>query len=390
MIVVFLLACTPTATLDSGSGAVLSETSDIAAPTTPATPATPTTPTTPTMTTPTTGSSTSGTADTGVASPPLPVCINELMPSNTRSLELDGAFPDWIELYNPGPLPVDLAGYTLSDDPDDPVPHVLPSLRVPPGGARVLYADEGSGPDHLPFRLAAGGDAVVLGAPWGRRSVVRFGALGDDVAAARSTDCCEGACWSFPFAGTPGETNVVPDPPILVATTPVSRGSSWRWWTGPEAPPPDWTAVAHDDGAWDEGVAPLGYGDAHIVTVLPYGDNPGAKWPAAYFRAVLEVPDAAAVESVELQLMRDDGAAVYLNGLEVARSNLPEGPLEHGTLALGAAYEDETAWYRFDVEPELLRDGTNVLAVELHQATAGSSDLGFDLELALETWVPVD
>ena len=53
--------------------------------------------------------------------------INEFMASNTASVQdEDGDFPDWLELYNPGTAPIDLRGYGLSDDPDDPFKWVFP------------------------------------------------------------------------------------------------------------------------------------------------------------------------------------------------------------------------------------------------------------------------
>jgi hypothetical protein len=80
--------------------------------------------------------------------------------------------------------------------------------------------------------------------------------------------------------------------------------------------------------------------------------------------------------------LRDDGAIVYLNGAEVARSNMPGGTVGHLTPAsTGISGADEYTFYDFTVEPGLLHNGTNVLAAEVHQSSATSSDLSFDLEL---------
>lgn len=77
-----------------------------------------------------------------------------------------------------------------------------------------------------------------------------------------------------------------------------------------------------------------------------------------------------------------DGAAVYLNGAEVARSHLPTGTLTSSTLAITAiAGADESAYNTFAINPGALTTGTNVLAVEIHQANATSSDISFDLDL---------
>ena len=69
---------------------------------------------------------------------------------------------------------------------------------------------------------------------------------------------------------------------------------------------------------------------------------------------------------------------VYLNGVEVARDNLPDGALTDATFASASA-ASETAYGEFDIDVTALVAGTNTLAVELHQATIDSSDLGFDV-----------
>ena len=93
----------------------------------------------------------------------------------------------------------------------------------------------------------------------------------------------------------------------------------------------------------------------------------------------------AALENVEvlfLELRRDDGAIVYLNGKEVLRDNLPEGPVNNSTLALRAtAGSAESEVFRYIIDKSDLNVGTNVIAVEVHQAAPTSSDLAFDAGL---------
>ncbi|MFT4626104.1 MAG: hypothetical protein ACI8PZ_004776, partial [Myxococcota bacterium] len=195
----------------------------------------------------------------------------------------------------------------------------------------------------------------------------------------------------FPFIGTPGVSNIVPDPPVRVDEVVLAAGGTWRWWTGEDAPDADWFAGDFDDSSWTADPGPLGYGDGHIVSVLPYGPDGANKWPAAYFRYSFDVESPEQVQTLVLELLRDDGALVRLNGVELVRTNLPFGAIEHGTRALSAmGGADETTYTPTDHGPDGLVEGRNVLAVELHQATAGSSDLGFDLTLMLERLVPAD
>jgi hypothetical protein len=77
---------------------------------------------------------------------------------------------------------------------------------------------------------------------------------------------------------------------------------------------------AYDDAAWARGVGPLGYGDAQS-TVVSYGADAADKYVTTWFRTSFEAADVAGISGLTLALNRDDGAVVYVNGIEVARSN---------------------------------------------------------------------
>ena len=182
----------------------------------------------------------------------------------------------------------------------------------------------------------------------------------------------------------------MPEPPERVEETALERGSVWRWFAGPDEPD-DWGGADYDDSAWEMGTAPLGYGDAHIVTTIPYGPDAYAKWITSYFRFTFEVEDASQWEDLTFELLCDDGAVVYLNDEELFRSNLPDGEIEGDTPALGAVGgADETRYSPLGAPSDGLIDGTNVIAVEIHQANGSSSDLGFDASLILTGWVPAE
>jgi hypothetical protein len=94
------------------------------------------------------------------------------------------------------------------------------------------------------------------------------------------------------------------------------------------------------------------------------------------------VADPAAYTSLILRVLRDDGAVVYVNGVEVLRSNMPGGTITYTTAApVAVDTAQESVFAQSDVSPSVLVAGTNVIAVEIHQSSPGSSDLGFDLEL---------
>ena len=83
-----------------------------------------------------------------------------------------------------------------------------------------------------------------------------------------------------------------------------------------------------------------------------------------------------------MQLKRDAGARVMLNGVEILRSNLPPGELTGQTLA---AFEVsgvwQETWIPSHINPDLLVAGTNVIGVEVHQASDTSPDMWMDLIL---------
>lgn len=160
----------------------------------------------------------------------------------------------------------------------------------------------------------------------------------------------------------------------------VQQGSVWRVLDDGTNQAAAWREPGFDDSGWVSGRAELGYGDGDEATVVGYGPDPGRKVVTTYFRSSFHVADASPYAAVRLQLLRDDGAIVYLNGAEVVRSNMPAGAVTHTTRAAANA-SDEDVFLVFDVPAMLLRSGVNVLAVEIHQATASSSDISFDLSM---------
>lgn len=165
-------------------------------------------------------------------------------------------------------------------------------------------------------------------------------------------------------------------------TTLVERGSEWRYLDIGVDPGPTWTSDSFDDSTWRAGSAQLGYGDGDEVTRVRYGLDYTNKFPTTYFRRTFNVDDPSAFAAVTLSLLRDDGAVVYVNGTEVFRTNMPSGPISYGTFAsVAVAGSEENLFFEGAFPTGLLRQGVNVIAVEIHQSDVTSSDISFDLEL---------
>ena len=163
----------------------------------------------------------------------------------------------------------------------------------------------------------------------------------------------------------------------------VPLGAQWRYYDSGNLAGTSWRTTAFNDSAWNNGAAPLGYGDDNIVTTVKYGPSTTARYITTWFRHSFQVDDPTRFLSVTLGLIRDDGAAVYLNGTEVFRSNLPTGTLTAATRASASVGgTDETTLYEASVDPKWFRSGTNVLAVEVHQFAPDSSDVRFALQLS--------
>ncbi len=101
-----------------------------------------------------------------------------------------------------------------------------------------------------------------------------------------------------------------------------------------------------------------------------------------YFRRSIFLGDPRRLTNPRLQLVRDDAAAIYLNSAEVYRdSSLPAKAAFDVYASSGVAKEDEIV--SIPLAPGALQTGENVLAVEVHQSSATSSDIAFDLAVEI-------
>jgi len=169
---------------------------------------------------------------------------------------------------------------------------------------------------------------------------------------------------------------------IAAQPTLIDRGVAWRYLDDGSDQGTAWREPAFDDSAWAQGAAQLGYGDGDEYTVVSFGPDANNKFITTYFRRAFFVDDAASVTQLTLYLQRDDGAVVYLNGVEVGRSNMTLGTITYLTPASSAVGGDaEAAFSQMNLPVAGLVEGENVLAVEIHQSSPTSSDISFDAEL---------
>ncbi len=156
----------------------------------------------------------------------------------------------------------------------------------------------------------------------------------------------------------------------------VTTGDTWSYRTDGVDLGSAWRQPGYDVTGWATGKSQLGWGNQGEATVVPSGQI------TQYFVKHVTVADPSAIPQLALHMKRDDGAAVYVNGIEAVRTNLPSGPLTaatYPTATVGAAQAN--AWYDFTVPGALLTTGDNVIAVELHQDSRSDGHAVFDLQV---------
>ncbi|MCX7986617.1 MAG: CotH kinase family protein [Bacteroidales bacterium] len=165
------------------------------------------------------------------------------------------------------------------------------------------------------------------------------------------------------------------DVPVVLLPT----GSVWKYWDKGEVTDDKWKSPVFDDTGWSEGKAELGYGDGDEKTTLSYGPDVNNKYPTYYFRNKFTYDTTLQLNSLKMRIKYDDGAVVYINGIRRFVINFSSDSVTYSTYANGAP--DENAYFEFDIDASWLVQGTNTLAVEIHQSNPTSSDISFDLEV---------
>jgi len=259
--------------------------------------------------------------------------LNEGSNKNATQLaDEDGEYDDWLELFNPFPVPFDLAGYALSDNASKPTKWVFGQTIIPADGFQVVFASAKN-----------------------RQGAVHH--------------------WESPAtADMPTWSYVVPD----AGTT------------------PGWSQLAAFPAVpWLTGIGYIGYGDGDDSTLVPAGTI------SVYMAHPFVVADTSKIAAMILHMDYDDGFIAYLNGVEIARSasqlgtpvwDSPADAQHEGTMYQGGLPE------AFAIPKAVWRNcvlsDTNILAIEVHNVDAASSDfsaipfLSIGLKDASTYWGP--
>ncbi len=149
--------------------------------------------------------------------------------------------------------------------------------------------------------------------------------------------------------------------------------SSWRYLSNASNQGTAWREPGFNDTSWPMGTAELGYGDGDEATAISI---PSPRY-ATYFRKTFNITDTAQIVNLAARIEYDDAYAIYLNGTRIA-GNLPTNPAFN--YFSGSAIED-TIENISNINPALLVNGQNVIAIQIHQANGTSSDVSMNFSL---------
>ena len=158
----------------------------------------------------------------------------------------------------------------------------------------------------------------------------------------------------------------------------IPPGSTWTYLAG-QHPRGPWNAAGFDTAGWKTGTAGFGYGDRDDATVL--SDMHGS-YTAVYVRQKFSLDTVDPSPQLELKINYDDAFIAYLNGKEVLRVGVGSGSGENARNIKGHEARGHERFRLSNVD-ELLQAGVNVLAIEGHNSSAGSSDFSLDPSLAV-------
>ena len=157
----------------------------------------------------------------------------------------------------------------------------------------------------------------------------------------------------------------------------ISSGDSWKYLDNGTDQGSNWINENFNDSSWPSGSTQMGYGEGDEATIVGFGSDANQKYITTYFRKVITLSNTYA--NYVLKGKRDDGVVVYIDGIEVFKDGL-SSPINYNTLAT-QAIDDGQVWLSTILNGNVLKLGSNTIAVEIHQSAVNSSDISFDFEL---------
>ncbi len=332
------------------------------------------------------------------------VVFNELQ-YNPAGLSEAG---EYVELFNQQGIKVDISGWRI-----DGLGYTFPAGTIMNPGTYLVVAKTPTAGQFGPFtgnmgndgqrlRLINQSDRMMDEISYGDDYPWPPGADGSGFTLAKKlpyTDSGRHANWtvSKQANGTPGTVNFTDSGPPPVSTVNLfNLNNPWRYNQSGPAYAAGWAATTHAVGGtgvntWASGPGALAYETSATVSIGTTLKFPGLNSPYVityYFETEFNLTpqQLGSLSTLKLKHALDDGAVIYLNGVEATRVNMPAGTILPTTLA-SANVEAGTALSAYVPLPSTaLVAGSNRLSVEVHQFASGNSDIVWGAQLDLDVF----
>lgn len=159
----------------------------------------------------------------------------------------------------------------------------------------------------------------------------------------------------------------------------VAMRGPWRYLSTGTNLKTSWREFDFIDSTWPSGNGILAVEASANTAVFPFigttlALNSGGHFVTNfYFRNHFTITNRSLLSGIILSNVIDDGSVTYFNGTEVSRFNMPAGEILATTFAVGTATEGVYSTSTLPIASVI--EGDNVLAIEVHQADTGSSDV---------------
>jgi len=240
------------------------------------------------------------------------VCINEYLTSNINGIvDEDNSYSSWMEIYNKSDSVIDLSGYSLTDNNQIKDKWIFPQALIQPHSAFMLFTD--------------GKDRRI---------------------------------------------------PALTYQTLIDMGDLWQYTIPSSDIGSGWKNTGFDTTGWLDGKSGFGYGDGDDSTKVPDSTI------SVFIRKEFTLSNINDIAILMLHVDFDDGFVAYINGHEIARDNLgTAGTVVPYNYLVGVGHEAVMyqggipTLYQVNNPRNILINGVNVIAIQVHNTGAGSSDL---------------
>ncbi|MHC4749610.1 MAG: outer membrane protein assembly factor BamB family protein [Planctomycetota bacterium] len=153
----------------------------------------------------------------------------------------------------------------------------------------------------------------------------------------------------------------------------IKKGADWEYLVGSH-PNSEWIQPDFDARSWKRSAAGFGFSDRDDKTVLKDMKD---RYSIVYIRKSFKISEPNDIYELGLVINYDDAFIAYLNGREILRLGVGQG---RGARASGIESHEAKnyEYFKIDNHRNLLRKGTNVLAIEGHNENLNSSDFTLD------------